>query len=489
MQAIKEMEQLLSAGVPSLQLLEEGFLNNEVYAELPQNKRVAFLVDRYRTVLNLMIGDGSHSRFLRNIRMPLNKPEPRIKTRVTRTLRNVQAMERQTQPTFSSAQPLPARKLRRKLFEDPDAQFEQVTMPDGRRGQRSKCPGFCNVVFTGNQVLRATRWGSATARQRKPVPAVPMPTITSEGAAKVAPEASQPVGDLETAVQQMVDDSEIESNLKRRILMILEKIVSHYLLDDLAKTTEFSLTKFVDTGSENEAAEEAAPEPKREPTTPGEAPAQKPQKSGVFKRRVERPLNLRDDRRQGFARDLALAIIEGERYMRPYAMRYYDSAAGQSALDDITFIRSKVKEKVEPIVQTVVFPDPEELTVNGRAKRLPPKKVKPMCEPQRPRSAISQPPTLSVGLGGGRDASLLGKRRPRPTKFEPVEPEPPGAFFIGEPGERQEAKEVPAVHPKWRPPEHQTVTGADVDMFLFIAPFVAPPQAIAEMIRDAERAL
>jgi hypothetical protein len=130
-QAVEEMEQVLDVGTPSMELLEECFLRNEAYFELPHNERVAFLVDRYRIVLSLMIGDGSHYRLNRGIRAALDKPEPRIRTRVTRALRNVQAKEHRMQPTFSSAQPLPARKLRRKLFEDPDAQFEQVTMPDG----------------------------------------------------------------------------------------------------------------------------------------------------------------------------------------------------------------------------------------------------------------------------------------------------------------------------------------------------------------------
>jgi hypothetical protein len=300
--------------------------------------------------------------------------------------------------------------------------------------------------------------------------------------------APQPARDLETALQEMVADPGIDVNLKRRILMILEKIANHYLLDDLAQTVEFSLTKFVDTDTENEAPAKLEPEPRHERRPSGKAPRHTLQKWGSFKHRVQRPLNLRDDRPQGFARDLALAIIEGERYMRPYVMKYCDSAAGRSALDDIAFIRSKVKEKLEPIVQTVVFPKAEELTVNGRTKRLPPQKVKPMREPQRPRTAISQPPTLTVGLGNGRDTSLLGKRKPRPTKFEAVETERPGDFFLGEPCKGRKAKDVPVIRPKWRSPRHPTVTHADLNMFLFISPFVAPPQAIADMIRDAEQA-
>jgi hypothetical protein len=321
-----------------------------------------------------------------------------------------------------------------------------------------------------------------------------MTSSSSEGFPKIElplelqqKEEAPPVGHLETAVKEMVDDSKIEVSLKRRILMVLEKIASHYLLDDLAQTIEFSLTKFVETDQQNEAPANAESEPNRDQTAAGDAPGQTPQKSRVSKRRVEQSLHLKDNRRRVFARDLALAIIEGERYMRPYVFRYYDSATAQSGLDDITFIRSKVKEKVKPIVQKVVFPRVEELTVNGRTKRLPPKKVKPMREPQRPRSAISQPPTLTVGMGNGRDASLLDRRKPRPTKFEAaVEQEPPADFFIGQPSERRRPKEVPVIHPKWRPPRDPMVIDADVNMFLFISRFVAPPQTIAAMIREAE---
>jgi hypothetical protein len=506
-----EIEKSISRESSTPDVLENAFLSNDSYFEMPQAQRVQHLVARLSAVLAVILGRAETPRMppLVTVNHDVEAPARKGVT-VTRIIRT--GARAPPANANANAPPRTARKRRRTLFEDPDVHFAD---------QKPKIVSFKNAVFTGTQILTDTSWIEAPSRKKK-APEAKSDARQLRPSARESPGESESSGeemeipelaelaeedvlehqkaprwqeggagkqapDMHAALEEFLANPAIDPAIKRRALAILDRIARRFLLLDLERIVEFELIKLVESEPEKgapvreemrvqfkEKKKFIVEEQKKRHRAFETAPIQRTKSDGGGERRI------------AFGRDLALAVLEGERFMRTYVMKIWPTATGQSALD-LSGPRRPVADRLRPVIQNIVFPEtepePQPLAIGGRTPRLPPQKVKPTARTTPTRAEQRPTPTLTVGGGGGRDESPLGKRRPQTTKMTAVMPKAEPLLTVSKVDERSQSatgnewarrkmfgfdgnrpdsaalgtreiskalNELPGIHPKWR---------------------------------------
>lgn len=184
------------------------------------------------------------------------------------------------------------------MFEDPDQQFQEETHSDGNTYQKSTCPEFTNVLFSGVTVLSNTPWQADTSSQNANGSNVNggvggeklSPTRSSSQASSLPsaenvvpgfepiniPEKSkepktsllnrirrrsslfvQQNKEVKETLEELINDETIDESIKIHVLQVIDKIATKYLREEAERTKRGELTSFVDVDTESVSSYES----------------------------------------------------------------------------------------------------------------------------------------------------------------------------------------------------------------------------------------
>jgi hypothetical protein len=411
----------------------------------------------------------------------------------------------------------PSRK-RGALFEDPDAQFETLKDDSGGDMMKSTVPGLEYVLFNGKQYFTELPWEHKEKRPKKPIqeeiplpepadepPEVPeeVPEPTEE---ETAPEGPMDIVDimevfpaLSSRIQELIEHPGIDPVLKKKILTLLTAIASRILMTELEKIpvgaeigqlVELDELKHIDIDAAGSAGgSRGLGHADTLAKLMGKRFAAFPHDQNRYKK----PGN-RMERQVMFCRDLATAVLEGENFMRPYRMRWVSDAGRQNALKDKTILKEKIKKKVRPRM-AVAPPPPEpegDLHFSRGTPRVPPHNVRPQTPvPVSLRRTAVEKPALPLAsgkvgkMGTEVKTSRPEKRKPQFTKTTAVFPEKDPELGFGPPP-KQVGRSVTSFSARWKVLKPEVITPSDLDMFMFITPYVIEPSSLVKIITEAE---
>jgi hypothetical protein len=302
---------------------------------------------------------------------------------------------------------------------------------------------------------------------------------------------------LSGQIQDLIEHEGIDPVLKRKILSLLATIAARILKADLDKIpvgaeidqlVELDELKHVDIdGGASLAGSKAGLHSDAPAGLAGKRFAAFPHDQNRYKKP-----DTRMERRVMFCHDLAMAVLEGEAFMRPYRMRWCRDATRQNALKDKTILREKIKKKVHPKIEfpPPTYPPPKKLEIGGVTQRVQPHNPRPQTPISVRRTALDKPAMPLLGGPVGKTGSEVKtsrseKRKPQFTKTTAVFPAKDPELAFGPPA-KQVGRPATSFSAKWRVLKPDPITPTDLDMFMFITPYTVAPSSLVRMITDAE---
>lgn len=445
------------------------------------------------------------------------------------------------------------KKERKKLFDDPDKTFEVIKSNDGKEYQKSACPEFANVLFDGQTVLTNSPWEHHKNNSTSPPPpkvkdtyqALPTASHVVQGFDDVPLNIPLNIPGGETLLEQVEnylqksstdvgefnvsDDEEIiellqeaakntsNAQLKAAIMRLIDRIVHRIMLQQVDKMEEKDLDKFVDL-DEVEASEEIH---STEQISPEEEYikqfqfAQKPKhKAFDTEYRGSKYANqIILERRFTFTSDLLNSIKEGAQFASPYIMRYYKDINKIKPYTNMKKLRNRIMKKVFNRKRT----EPEEprqthesdvvFSAAGYTQRMKPQKIKPTVTKVNKKREVKEIPLLQIDSRPQTEVkerlykvplvadNRVMKRKPRPTKMEPVIPPEPVEFeFQPTRSMKANKRAKTALTPRKaleltapiEDDEPLGITEEDVDFFMFCTPYVVPPELLERLLDEAD---
>ena len=437
----------------SIEKLASHFIRDSKFTEAASDEdRVNMMTNKYFTVLNLLLDRSkrlskppdpngssrkpvqaefpveelqSHiTKYLRKINVPARtKPKPEKSPENAKK----QRLRSQTLP-----QP-PISKERRRLFDDPDWQFEEVEGPNGEKYHKSKCPEFKTVLFNGTGILTQTlipqnnqnkgqsdemeietetddysvdedgvvhrTESKKSGRSQHQGPKLQAAKLTNPAFAsmpggkklmkKIANYLRSNITTLEeheAAMESLRRTAMQAPSSERRKITVrfLDIIAKKYLLiqTDKEKKDLNQLVELVEAeaSSTSEEEKEVSTIQQRSPSV---SPVQQ-KKYAAFgtSARQKEPKGIDVIQREVvFTKDLADAINDASRYTRPYVMKYYERISDIKPFEGFTRLQERVKRILQPQPPEPPPADPMSLppvlTVGGVTKRRKPERVRP----------------------------------------------------------------------------------------------------------------
>lgn len=420
------IEQSLDNEMTAIDEIEKHFLNDSQYFDFDQSDRISLLSSHYSDVIHLLLGScplpqNNQAQFSGEVIQ-----EQTMKTNVTKLLKRI-SQKIQEDTILNNRKILKVKskekdqkKKRSKLFEDPDQQFQEEPQPDGNSYQRSKCPEFAEVLFSGVKVLSNTPWQAEGPSPEKATPPKPLtPTISLPSAENVVPgfepetlvKKDQPSKgssikmskrtslfiekneEIKEALDEILNDESIDEVIKNQILYLIDKVATKYLREEASKIKNGELTSFVEVDPEATSSDDISEEgpvfqiKKKEKIRQFDE-----RKFAAFntESREQPPLNSFDGRRRVFYKDLALAILECARFMSRKVIKVTKDIRNEtSEYENLKFIKqiqekqlAEARRKAEirskkTISLNINNPDAPVFTKAGVQKWAPPHKIQP----------------------------------------------------------------------------------------------------------------
>ena len=570
----------------SIEKLASHFVQDpSFYETCSDQERVNMMTTKYFTVLDILLEKASRRSkppdLIAASRKPARAqfPVEELHSHITKYLRKITPpakpkapkpqpvkakKEPEKQPRLRSRTLLQSKnpKDRKRLFQDPDEQFEEVEGPNGEKYRKSACPEFNKVLFNGNVILTQTlipqnseNKEDAKAQQeemetetdeysideeglyRKPqskkkqsprlqapklqAPKLQMPAFANiPGGEKLMKKLESYLNSNITTLEE--HEAAMESlrktameatsdEMKTITIRFLDIIAKKYLLMQTDKEKK-DLNQLVvlaeaETSSTSEEENEVSTIPIRKAifTT---APEKKYAAFGTSGRQRE-PKGIEVLHRElTFTKDLADAINDASRYTRPYVIRYYERLSDIKPFEGLTRLKRTVRKLLRPPPEEPVEeppPTPLTLSLGGVTKRKSPKRIRPSTPnltPKKKRQPLTpEAPKLQIStrertplLDGclrpepSRAKTVLmkrpmaGKPKPRFTKMTPTMPNTPSDYYLERP--KLPPPQRKPHHFKWNPKQDTYVTDEDIDFFLFVTPYVLPPELLNDLIDD-----
>ncbi|OHT08936.1 hypothetical protein TRFO_22354 [Tritrichomonas foetus] len=401
---VNEISRKLTSTITTLNDMEKHFLNDAHYFTFSQPRRVALLTNNYFSVIDILLGNPFKSKLntKQSNNSALNDDEE-PQTNVSKLLRKIEKRIKAEDEECENKTPVKVRerKKRGKLFEDPDRQFKEEPHSDGNKYQKSTCPEFANVLFSGVKVLSNTPWNktkkNTTSNKNLPTPSLPTAETVVPGfepsnkIQKLGQGSSlftDKNPDIKKALEDILSTPGISDDVKQRILFVIDLIAKRYLDEEVEKYVYGELTSFVEVDP-NDLSSDENPEvspvfqlrkpPKIEPIVN--------KKFGAFdtESREKAPIRRYKGEREVFYKDLALAVLECSKFAYIVDIKdVEDITKEQSALESLRILRryqqrqTISKLKVEQHLAIIPLPDdkgPQVFSAGGYTKRYPPHKI------------------------------------------------------------------------------------------------------------------
>lgn len=427
---VEEITQSLDNQMITIDEMEKHFITDDQFNELDEDKRVSLLSNQYFDVIHLLLGTSNrpHANSLQFQGDSIQ--EQKQKTHVSKLLKKIAfKINEESQQSLRNLSKSKGKdsKKRVKLFIDPDQQFQEEVHSDGNTYQKSTCPEFTNVLFSGVTVLSNTPWQAETNSPEKESTATKQPSQASSlpSAENVVPgfdkeekqkeKSKEPITsavvlndlrrrsslfveqnkEVKEQLEELINDETIDESIKIHVLQVIDKIATKYLRDEAERTKRGELTNFVDIDPESSTNEE----------TSDESPVLQLRKSKKIKHFDERkfaafdtesrerpPLHSFNGRRSHFYKDLALAVIECARFMSKRTIKHIDDIRNEtSEYENLKFIKQiqqkqlndakrlaeqRYKQNISLNLPTKKDDEPV-FTAAGVTKWTPPHKVQP----------------------------------------------------------------------------------------------------------------
>jgi hypothetical protein len=222
--------------------------------------------------------------------------------------------------------------------------------------------------------------------------------------------------------------------------------------------------------------------------------------------KVKHGLNI-DEGKAALAADLARAVCEAATYARPFLMKHYGRIGDIKRFEGLEELRTRVKailtEKREqqppppPLPSPPLFAESFELNLNGVSKRTPPRKVKSTTARRlKKKTKVDDVPVeleittrARTQLQDGcavPELAKVKKIKPKFTKMKPAKPFEPVIDDVRiEPRAQSAMLPVPAKF-HWTVESDEAITSTDIDFFLFVTPYIFPPEVLNRMLSESD---
>jgi len=515
----------------SLEALSSSFLDDEFNRGVGPEGRVNHMMGKYFQILDIVLSANSNKSKKPDLRTSvsqMNLDFPSLHSRIFKILRKI--LPEKAPPQISKEMPpsdgeaalkkrIDHKKSRKKLFNDPDKEFEKVKNDNGEEFQKSTCPEFSNVLFQGQTVLTSSPW--SVKRPKKPkidpslhVQTLPTAQINVQGFESL-PALQQLEKDVTTFLgisTKDISNTPRKEQHNRAILEIMDSVAHMVVNLEADRKGIDEITKLVES-EENE--EIKTPEvlnenPKEKDSLNQTTNTPKKSKYSAFPTdRKKEKIHYRYKERYTFTKDLLEAISEGSKLTKPILVKYYSSVEEINPFEGMEKLRSYLKnvaktvnEKKEELSAMEEPPFPAEpatpLNIGGVSKRQTPFKSKSTVKTPRTKSrnepenpdeliispSLKRPHTANPSV---RNTNLAKKPKPHITKMAPSFPKQDDQLVMDTQTQfRPHTSMSEHKKFKWIIPKYSHITDTDIDLFLYITPFLLPPELLNDLIEKLE---
>ena len=229
-----------------------------------------------------------------------------------------------------------SRKENKRLFDDDaDGDFEMCIHTDGNEYQKSYCPEFDGVLFSGDIKPNVSPLKKEKGKKNKkkfsqisspyshlPTPQNLIPGFEQEPNIQSLPMSlaifSEKSPDIDKALKEIIHNPRIDLETKNRVLFLSDLVAQKFLDSEVTKTQRKDITSFVEVEKEEEPQKEAGGNdttlnhPKQKELEPT---VKKKYNAFPTKPRKKKYPNYINSKRQVFLNDLVLSILEAAKYM------------------------------------------------------------------------------------------------------------------------------------------------------------------------------
>ena len=149
------------------------------------------MTNKYFQILDLLISGNINKPKkpdLRSSNSQISQEFPTLHSQISKILRKINPEKNineknkiininQSEAELSLKKRHDNKKVRKKLFDDPDKDFEKILSTDGIEYQKSACPEFSNVLFQGQTVLTNTPWEIKVPKPKIEEIKIPLPSL------------------------------------------------------------------------------------------------------------------------------------------------------------------------------------------------------------------------------------------------------------------------------------------------------------------------
>lgn len=434
---LASIQQVLYNEDDTIDEMANHFLNDANYFQFDQSSRVSLLTNEYFKVMEILLGPPSHQDYeggtVQNSQTEEWEPHTDVSKLLKRISKKIEEenscpiikKEKRSSPKQRSPRPTTPqqskKKGRKKLFEDPDEQFETEIHADGHSYQKSSCPEFAQVLFSGQTVLSNTPWQIDSPEStpnpshkpfQSPVGSLPAaeavvagfetPSEVNKKIAKITKVKSATSMiflennlDIKEQLEEILKDENIEDKDKLTILNVINNIAKKYIEEEAKNRMQGEITSLVDINNSTEPSSDNVSESCQvfHLTKPYIRPPGVSKKYAAFDTdsRYKKPSNSFKAERLVFYKDLAMAVVECSRFMSSHLISEPKNIfTEQSAFESLKILKkiqqnqlnarrkaSEIHSRTVPLnlANPVTNYDQVLFTAGGVTKRLPPYKV------------------------------------------------------------------------------------------------------------------